>query len=284
MFTCPFFYFLVTALPNIPLPCSSIDTFESSFAVYIPLPTRSVGSLVAATPSESNLALMIKSSPLHQTSSLSATTDAPSGVSHCDDKSKSNGNVGLANRADNTGGALPLLPSNTALGTLSGLFGLAVTYKAAFDLISSMDIPDCNVAVPLTYILLSCNANAVGVDIDVDINTIEDAIEVLIISCRDNNIDVVSGGSFVDCSVDTSHREDSNLVESFVEYSDFRYRQDLLLVKNALLLDKANINSSERGIYADMVDIFGYKERDERRAHSKYVERQLVLARWQRIP
>ena len=68
----------------------------------------------------------------------------------------SNGNDGFANLADNTGGGLPLLPSNIALGTLSGLLGLAVTYSAEFGpIVSSIDRPDLRLTIPLTYDLSS---------------------------------------------------------------------------------------------------------------------------------
>ena len=156
------YFFAVTDFPNIPLPCSSTITVPSLFATYIPRPTKSVGSRVAATPSVSSLAETIKSSLSHQTSSVFAVDAspslvidvAPSGVKLSDVNVKSNGNDEMfANLADNTGGGLPLLPSNIARGTLSGLLGRAVTYSAAlFDLsiASSMDAPDCNVAVPLT--------------------------------------------------------------------------------------------------------------------------------------
>mmetsp|Transcript_11286 Transcript_11286/g.20029 ORF Transcript_11286/g.20029 Transcript_11286/m.20029 type:complete len:216 (+) Transcript_11286:55-702(+) len=165
-------FLVVTDFPNIPRPPSSIETVDAAVAEYIPLPTRSVGSLVAATPSESNLALTIKSSPLHQTSLLAfvapSTMDAPSGVKFCDVKVNSYGNVGLANLAESTGGGLPLLPSNIALGTLFGRFGLAVTYIAALGpIVSSSDCPDCRVAVPRIYIFSSGSDAETTVDIPV---------------------------------------------------------------------------------------------------------------------
>ena len=195
----------MTDFPNIPLPCSSTITVSSLFATYIPRPTKSVGSRVAATPSVSSLADTIKSSLPHQISfvfvvdaSPSIAIDvAPSGVKLSDVNVKSNGNDMFANLADNTGGGLPLLPSNIARGTLSGLLGRAVTYSAALfelSIASSMDAPDCNVALPLTY-TLSVDADAVtGDDAAAAITSIDADINVR----RECNVDVVSSLDVID--------------------------------------------------------------------------------------
>jgi hypothetical protein len=91
-----------------------------------------------------------------------STFEAPSGVKFSDVNINSNGNDGFANLADNTGGGFPRLPSNIALGTLSGLLGLAVTYSAEFGpIVSSIDSPDFRLTNPLTYVLSS------GVDAEV---------------------------------------------------------------------------------------------------------------------
>ena len=113
----------------------------------MPLPTRSVASLVDAFPSVSSLALTMRSSSAHHNTTSSRSRpmpppsaatddieddddDAPSYVRSPRFNAKSNGKIGLAYRADNTGGGLPLLPSNIAPGTLSGTLGRAVTYSA----------------------------------------------------------------------------------------------------------------------------------------------------------
>lgn len=59
---------------------------------------------------------------------------------------------------------MPRLPSNIARGTLSGLFGRAVTYSAAFGPISCSTLMEdrdgCRVAFPVTYTLSSEGASA----------------------------------------------------------------------------------------------------------------------------
>ena len=204
----PLHFLPVTDFPNIPRPRNSIETTVAGAAAAaeaaaveagvaaggrkIPLPTRSVGSLVDATPSVSSLALTTRSSPAHHTPSrpystavavvvvvvvvvvvIIADAAAPSGVISRDVSSKSNGKPGFGYLADRTGGGLPRLPSSTAAGTLSGLLGLAVTYSAAplslFAVLpaartSSNRSGDCSVARPRTYTFPSSVAGRVDED------------------------------------------------------------------------------------------------------------------------
>ena len=199
----PLHFLPVTDFPNIPRPRNSIETTVAGAAAAeaaaveggvaaggwkIPLPTRSVGSLVDATPSVSSLALTTRSSPAHHTPRpystavavvvvvvvvVIADAAAPSGVISRDVSSKSNGKSGFGYLADRTGGGLPRLPSSTAAGTLSGLLGLAVTYSAAplslFAVLpaartSSNRSGDCSVARPRTYTFPSSVAGRVDED------------------------------------------------------------------------------------------------------------------------
>eukprot|EP00613_Pedinella_sp_CCMP2098_P006565 CAMPEP_0171593564 /NCGR_PEP_ID=MMETSP0990-20121206/188_1 /TAXON_ID=483369 /ORGANISM="non described non described, Strain CCMP2098" /LENGTH=104 /DNA_ID=CAMNT_0012154125 /DNA_START=395 /DNA_END=709 /DNA_ORIENTATION=- len=100
-------------------------------------PTKSSGSRVAATPSESSLADTIRLSPAHhRPAPLSALggddCSRPSGVRFASVTSISYGKVDVVNplfsgkRAERTGGALPRVPERIAAGTLSGLSGRAV--------------------------------------------------------------------------------------------------------------------------------------------------------------
>ena len=146
------------------------------FLVHKFRPTRSSGDRVDATPSWSNRTLTIRSSADHHNFFASMTVSpgttvvaddasttspavaaaaaiaAPSGVKLSGTtRSNWNGNANVGcweNLAAKTGGGFPRVPDKIAAGTLSGVFGLAVTYNAAPGLddgdvaVGLMTVPD----------------------------------------------------------------------------------------------------------------------------------------------
>ena len=99
-----------------------------------------------------------------------AAIAAPSGVKLSGTtRSNWNGNANVGcweNLAAKTGGGFPRVPDKIAAGTLSGVFGLAVTYNAAAEAVSGVDDGDVVVGlmtVPDKMIVFVVNVG-VGVD------------------------------------------------------------------------------------------------------------------------